>query len=476
MTDLDVAHQAEVSCLGSVFLNNNSLGRSSDYVKAEDFRDPRHRVIWAGMLSLESAGLPIDVVTLSARFEGQGTVGQAGGVDYLFALTQASATASNVEHHARIVARCSQLRRVKAAMDRLSSLAAGSGPDEVDDVLGDVWASVDQLTDRATPGESVMTQTEAAKQLFLQLHAISEGKAPPTTPFGRNMEPLTNITGGGADPTCELVIIGASSGLGKTALATQLADEIAAEGRGTVAYFSVEVSGVKIELRNVSRRMGIPAQHIKMMSPGNIKGLTGTAEDEAFEDLNKMQNRVVQAITIDRDRADSVTVYHKAGMTAAYIGRKVRSLCRVAKVAAVFVDYWQALKAEGQHFNRDAELGSIAESLKAIQIENQVPMYVAAQLNRNPANRPGYVPMTHDLRESSTLEHWASLILLLNRVGFYDPSAVEADGTEPAEVYVRKNREGPTGVVRLNHRADCGRFWPEGENWRHMDPPRKART
>ena len=239
--------------------------------------------------------------------------------------------------------------------------------------------------------------------------------------------------------------------MGKTALGDQLADEIGRLGLGVVLYFSVEVSGAKLEGRRLSRRTGISMQRV--------------AE---WHTLNAGEvDRVFHSASVTQSQAGGVVTFFKAGLDTAYIGRKVRQWCRRGKVAAVVIDYWQAIRStDGERYNnRNDELGAIAAALKAVQIESGVAMYVLAQLNRGPANRPGGRPVETDIRESDWLAFWASVIVLVHRPAYTQHELKQDDGTEDAELIVCKNREGPVGPVEVLHRPDTGRFWMQADGW-----------
>lgn len=440
---------AEVSTIGSVFMNNAALGRAADIINADDFLDPRHRKIWSYCLILESQGTIIDAVTMASYVE---KGGGKDALDYMISLTMSVATSVNVEHHAKVIAKAATLRRLSAVGDELKAIARDYADEDLADSLLKADLALSAVLEGTAPGEVVMTQSEAAIALNDQMRKAYHGDGPKLTPFGPNLQALTDMIGGGMDPTCELVAIGACSGLGKTALGDQMAGEMGRLGLGTVLYFSVEVGPLKLEARKVSRFMSVPSH--KLRDP---QSFTSSQVDMAS---HKMK--------LDRLLKEGVTVYHRAGMDPGYIARKVRTACRRGKVAAVFIDYWQALRpGPGESFggNKEAELSYIAHRLKAIQVENKVPVVVLAQLNRGPWGRPGHEPMTDDLRGSSTLEHWASCIILLHRPAFFDPSLAEPDGTQPALLYVRKNREGPSGVIHLLHQPNCGRFWSQAKGW-----------
>ena len=451
-------HEAEVSLLGSIMLSQDALGPCADLIDAASFRDTRHRLIWSAMCRLDARGGAIDAVTVGVELEaaGAGTEVSAGGFGYLLSLTTASATSVNVASHAQVVADGSKRRRLYEAAVGISQHAC-----DTSQTVGEALSASDgllaALLDVPGRGEVVQTQKESALALRTELLAVSQGIFPRKIPFGFNLPTLSKETNLGADPRCELVAIAARSGVGKTALGDQLADEIGRLGLGVVLYFSVEVSGEKLIARRLARRTGIDLGCIK-----SWKFSHAGDDDNAVHELTGMGMQ-----------REGVTTYFRAGLDVGYIARKVRQACRRGPVAAVVIDYFQVLSiTDGVRYgNTTDKLDAIAAALKVIQVENGVAMYVLAQLNRGDKQRPNAPPVEKDIRGGDGLAFWASMVLLLHRPAYLDHGLIDDDGrTETATILAVKNREGKVFNLTVNHRPDCGAFWERNAGWQRRPP------
>jgi len=446
---------AELSVLGSVMLSSSAYGKCADLVEAASFLDPRHRLIWSAMGRLEVRGETIDPVSLCAELERTGDIVAAGGMAHAINLATASATSVNVEGHARVIAEGFKRRMLVVAAQSIAREAA-----DTSQTVGEALSAADgllaSLLDAPGRGEVVQTQKESALALRDELLAVSQGIYPRKIPFGFNLPSLTDVTNMGADPRCELVAIAARSGVGKTALGDQLADEIGRLGIGGVHYFSVEVSGEKLMARRLARRTGIDLGSLKMWQ------LKNGDDDRAVHELTNMGTQ-----------KEGVTTYFRAGLDVAYIARKVRQACRRGPVAAVVIDYFQVLSInDGSKYSSTTDkLDAIAAALKIIQVENGVAMFVLAQLNRGDKNKPNALPVEKDIRGGDGLAFWSSMILLLHRPAYLNHDLIEDDGrTEEAVIIAAKNREGKVFSMRVNHRPDCGAFWEQGAGWQRVPP------
>ena len=453
---MNASFEAELSVLGAVFSSRSALDKCADVITASMFGDPKHQLIWTAMMKLDSEAKPIDVVSVGVALEAMGVNTQVGGLGYLAKLQMSVASSIGAEGHAGVVKDAHRTRQLKLAGAEVVRIASDASMD-IEESLRAVDTLLATMLDVPTRGESIQYQAESARALAKELQDVANGIKPRRIPFGFNLSDLNLATCGGADPSCELILVGARSGHGKTALADQLADEIGRMGEGVVAYFSVEVAGHKLEMRRQARRSGVPMQDIKQWTfsqPG--------ADDRVI-------NQMHQVIRTSTEKLNAgVVTFSKGRIDVGYISRKVRQLCRRGKVAAVFVDYWQAIEIEGNFKDGRMKLDAIAGALKAIQLENGVAMFVCAQLNRSergPVKRPTY----RDIRGSDRLYHDSSIALLLHRPAAENQDLVHTDKrTEDMEIIVAKNREGPTFNMEMLHQPDCGRFWSQHFGWKRL--------
>ena len=210
------AMQAEVSAIGAVLMRNSALVKAEPLVSPEDFALPAHRLIWATMLTMSAKGEPIDAVTLA--------IGCASGlVPMAMALTlqNSVATSINIEAHAKLIASSARLRRLAAAGQSILDIASRTDIADVDDALRASEAALAEVLHVTEDGTSVLTTPQAAEALRIRLHRLANEDEPAGVSTG--IEPLDDLLGGGLKPS-RMYVVGAASGLGKTAFSHAIAD------------------------------------------------------------------------------------------------------------------------------------------------------------------------------------------------------------------------------------------------------------
>jgi replicative DNA helicase len=396
--------QAEQSLIGCLLIDNGSYDRISDFAGSSLIRED-HRLIFRSIQKMLEAGKPVDIILLSEALESHGDLDRVGGLQYITELAMGVNTAANIRSYAKLISDAAILRKLLAASEEIS-VACESRQDPRDIAIvaeQKILSVLDNETERdyVHIGEAI---DEAVEWEELGHKGASTGII--------ELDRLTNGLG-----KSNLIIIGARPSMGKTALALQIAEHVSKTE--PAAVFSLEMSR-----REVAGRM--------------LKYHTNRADrDEAVRHLYGLKMQI--------DDTPAVTVGH------------IRSRCRRIKrkhgLSLIVVDYIQLMRGEGN--NRNEAVGSISRGLKSIAKEFDVPVIALSQLSRKVEERGDKRPIMSDLRESGEIEQDADLILFIYRDEVYDENS-DARGT--AEIWNRKNRNGPVGDCRLTFDGSVTRF------------------
>src|SRR6516165_5947148 len=426
--------EAERSILGAVLLDNHSLNAAVEKLRSEDFFLPQHRQIFQRMIQLAEHQQAIDVVTLMDDLARRDELDSAGGVAYLSQLADGLPRATNVEHYARIVKEKSVLRNLafSAAAIQEQALAAG---DDADVILDRAESTIFQIAeDRVRAG--LIGVKELVRDNFERLERIfSEGRR--ITGLATGYPGLDNETAG-LQPS-ELVILAARPSMGKTALALNIAENVAVRQREPVAIFSLEMSKESLLLRLLSSQARVDAHKFR----------TGHLNRDDWAKVTASLGELGEApIWID----DSATA------TVLEMGAKARRLKRDRGLSLVIVDYIQLVvpTLHRRSANRQEEVSSISRALKALAKELKVPVLVLSQLTRAP-EREERKPQLADLRESGAIEQDADVVLFINRPNFYKTDIPDEERAK-AELIIAKQRNGPTGNLNFVFLARHTRF------------------
>jgi replicative DNA helicase len=426
--------EAERSILGAVLLDNHSLNAAVEKLRSEDFFLPQHRQIFQRMIQLAEHQQAIDVVTLMDDLARRGELDSAGGVAYLSQLADGLPRATNVEHYARIVKEKSVLRNLaySAAAIQEQALAAG---DDADVILDRAESTIFQIAeDRVRAG--LIGVKELVRDNFERLERIfSEGRR--ITGLATGYPGLDNETAG-LQPS-ELVILAARPSMGKTALALNIAENVAVRNREPVAVFSLEMSKESLLLRMLASEARVDAHKFRTGHMGR-------------DDWNK----ITRALTSLGDAP--LWIDDSASSTVLEMGAKARRLKRDRGLSLMIVDYLQLVVPTntGRGTNRQEEVSSISRALKGLAKELKVPVVVLSQLTRAP-EREERKPQLSDLRESGAIEQDADVVLFINRPNFYKTDLPEEDRAK-AELIIAKQRNGPTGSLNFVFLARHTRF------------------
>lgn len=417
--------EAEESVLGAMMMNSagvfDSLAETA--LKPEDFYRETHALIYRAALAMNHNGLGVDPITLVDHLDKLGVLDKVGGRQRIHELAGLVPATANVAHYANIVNEFGTLRRLITTGQRIARLG-WERPGEMHELIAQ---AEELLTDVVTP--AVSSQFTTISDAIDELQAIVKEAAETGQPkMGtRSGFPALDTLLTGFHPG-QLVLIAARPSMGKSALAQNIAENVA-DTTGPTAILSLEMSKLEIAIRAASRAAKIDSTRLR----------TGQVKPEEAVRLAEAMEAVKRRPMFVEDATD--TTIHK-------LRAEVKRLHRQRKPVLLVVDYLQLMLAQdkGREDNRQAEIASISRQLKLLARDLQVPILALSQLNRNVEARTDKRPQLSDLRDSGALEQDADVVLFVYRDEFYDP-ATTAVGE--AELIVAKNRNGARGTVKL---------------------------
>jgi replicative DNA helicase len=425
--------EAERSVLGAILVHNDAFNLAAQVIDSQDFYRDAHRRIFDRMVALNERHDAIDFVTLKEELARAGELDEVGGPAYVAGLADGVPRATNVEYYARIVKEKATLRNLIYAASKIVTNAY-EAEQESDLILDEAESAIFAVADDRLKAGFVAMR-DLVKDSFPKIEKLFEQKRLITgVPTGFiDLDEMTRGLQGG-----DLIIVAARPSMGKTSLVLNIAQYVAALGDQVVGFFSLEMSKESLFLRLLTSEAQIDGH--RLMS-GAIGGNDYHRISHALEKLNAMK------LFID-DTASIGVLEMRA---------KSRRLQAEHGLNLLVVDYIQLMSGRGRFENRTLELASISRSLKGLAKELNVPIVVLSQLSRAPEARSDHRPQLSDLRESGALEQDADVVVLIYRDDAYnrDPNSPDA-GT--AELILAKQRNGPTGVVRLAFLREQTRF------------------
>jgi replicative DNA helicase len=430
--------EAERTVLGSILIENEAFHHAAEVLHEQDFYRDAHRRIFAKMAALSARGDAIDLVTLKEEISRAGELDQVGGVAYLSSLVEGVPRATNVPYYSKIVKDKSTLRNLIAAANRISQSCFGD-VEETQMVLDDAEKSIFEIAEGAIRS-GFEPVAEIVKKTFKHIDELSE-KRELVTGISTGFVELDEMTSG--LQRSDLVIVAARPAMGKTSLCMNVAQHVGLKTHGTVGVFSLEMSKEQLVLRMLCGEARVDMHKLR----------TGFLSERDWAKLVQAVSDLSQAkVFIDDTPAISVMEMRA----------KARRLKLEYGLDLLVVDYLQLMQGRGRFENRTQEIGNISRSLKGLAKELNVPVVALSQLSRAPESRGDHRPQLSDLRESGALEQDADVVVFIYREEEYNETP---DNRGIADIIVGKQRNGPTGVIKLAFIKEYTRF--ENLEWRH---------
>ena len=429
---------AERSILGAVLLDNDVYPQAAESLKAEDFSLDSHRRIYMRMTDLNSTGRPVDIITLSEELGRHKEVESVGGVAYISSLTEGLPRRENIEHYVKIVKDKAMLRGLIHAANASIARAIDQS-DTTEEIIDAAESAIFQISESRI-GRGFVGIKEIVKESFGSLDALYE-RGRRITGLETHYSELDQMTSG--LQSSDLVIIAARPSMGKTAFAMNIAENVAVNDAKVVGMFSLEMSREALLLRLLCSQARVDAHKLR----------TGFLGKEDFQKLTSALAVLAEApIFIDDTPALSL---HEMRAKARRLQQSQKRL------DLIIVDYLQLMAATplgGKRFeNRTQEVSAISRGLKAMAKEMRVPVVALSQLSRAPESRGGdHRPQLSDLRESGSIEQDADVVMFIFREEVYKHDDPDLEGL--AELIISKQRNGPTGMIKMAFLKSSTRF------------------
>jgi replicative DNA helicase len=427
--------EAERSVLGAILLHNEAFNLAAEVIDSGDFFRDAHRRIFDRMVKLSERSNAIDLVTLKDELNKAGELDEVGGPAYIAALVDGVPRSMNVEHYARIIKEKSTLRNLIFSANKILATAY-DGAEEADVILDQAEHAIFAIADDKVRDGFVSLRELAHSSLdtIEKLHARKELVTGVPTGF----TDLDEMTSGLQQS--DLIIVAARPSMGKTSLVLNIAQHVGTRTDMTVGFFSLEMSKEQLFMRLLTSEARIDAHRLR----GGFLG---------ERDWGRLSTAIgtLSEAKIFIDDTPSIGVLEMRA--------KCRRLASEHGLHLVIIDYVQLMQGRGRFENRTLELASISRSLKGLAKELGVPIILLSQLSRAPESRSDHRPQLSDLRESGALEQDADVVVFIYRDDVYqDKSQPPTDAQGVAELIIGKQRNGPTGVVKLAFIREFTRF------------------
>ena len=431
------SQEAESSVLGGLLLDNNSWDKVADLLVEADFYRYEHRLVFASITSLVNTNRPADVITVFEQMQSQGKAEEIGGLAYLNSLAQYVPSSANIRRYAEIVRERSILRKLVSVSDEIATSALNTNGRPVTNILDEAEQKIFSIGEE---GSRMRQGFQSMDKLVVQLLDRVEE-------MSQNPNDITGVPTGFFDldrmtsgmQAGDLIVLAARPSMGKTALAINIAEHVALKEDLPVAVFSMEMGASQLAIRIVGS--------IGRIDQGRLR--TGKLIDDEWPRLSD---------AIERLKTVSLSIDETPGLTTSELRASARRLARsCGKLGLVVVDYLQLMSGSGggDGENRATELGEISRGLKMLAKELQCPVIALSQLNRGVEQRTDKRPMMSDLRESGAIEQDADVIMFIYRDDYYNKESKEPG---MAEIIIAKQRNGPTGTVKLTFLKPITKF------------------
>jgi replicative DNA helicase len=429
--------EAESSVLGGLLLDNSAWDKIGDILSDSDFYRYEHRLIFTAVSGLINGNRAADVITVFEHLQNQGKADEVGGLAFLNSLAQYVPSSANIRRYAEIVRERSILRKLVSVSDEIATSAMNTNGRPVPNILDEAEQKIFNIGEE---GSRMRQGFQSMGNLVVQLLDRVEE-------MSQNPNDITGVPTGFFDldrmtsgmQAGDLIVLAARPSMGKTALAINIAENVALNEGLPVAVFSMEMGASQLAIRIVGSIGRIDQSRLR----------TGKLLDEEWPRLTE---------AVERLRNVSLSIDETPGLTPSELRASARRLARTCgKLGLVVVDYLQLMSGSsgGDGDNRATELGEISRGLKMLAKELQCPVIALSQLNRGVEQRTDKRPMMSDLRESGAIEQDADVIMFIYRDDYYNK-----DSKDPgvAEIIIGKQRNGPTGTVKLTFLKPITKF------------------
>jgi len=427
---------AEKSVLGAILVHNDAFNHAAELIDAHDFFRDAHRRIFDRMVALSERGDPIDFITLKEELTRAGELDQIGGPAYIAALTDGVPRSANVEYYARIVKEKSTLRSLIHSATKIIT-EAYEAEQEPDLLLDQAERAIFEIAEGRIRAGFVPLR-DLVQSSFTTIEKLQQHKGLVTgVPTGfLDLDEMTS----GLQPS-DLVLVAARPSMGKTSFVLNIAQHVGTATDMTVGFFSLEMSKEQLFMRMLTSEARIDAHRFR----------SGYLSEKDYGRLSHALGTLAEARVYIDDTASIGVLEMRA---------KARRLQAEHGLHLLIIDYIQLMSGRGRFESRQQEMATISRSLKGLAKELNIPIVALSQLSRAPETRSEHRPQLSDLRESGALEQDADVVMFIYREEQYrgDDGEPNAEVEGVADLIVGKQRNGPTGTVKLAFVKEHTRF------------------
>lgn len=425
--------EAEQSILGGLMLERESFDQVGDLISVEDFYSPANQKIYQAILDLNSKSRPIDLVTVTDALRSRNEFDAVGGYVYLASLLEKTISSAHIATYAQIVKEKSLLRKLIHTSTEIIESAFNSEKMEVDTILDKAEQEIFKIGEKKT-ASGLVGSMDVVRESIKKIESLYQRQAD-VTGISTGFTELDKMTAG--MHAGELTIIAARPSMGKTAFSLNIASHIVLRQKKTCAYFSLEMGKEAVMMRILSAESRVSMSEIR----------TGRVQDSSWPKLISAASQLSES---------KLFIDDTSGVSPFEIRARCRRLKAQYGIDCIMIDYLQLMDLKLKVESRERAVSEISKMLKVIAKELNIPVIALAQLNRGVEGRSDRRPMLSDLRESGSIEQDADVIMMLYRDDYYDKEDPEKQGH--AEVIIGKQRNGPTGTVKLRFDSKFSRF------------------
>jgi len=425
--------EAEKACIGSMLLDRDAIEAAIDLLKEDDFYSSQHRIIFSAILELYSQSTPVDIVTITEHLRSKGELDKAGGVVNVSSLLDEVPTSANIEYYAKIIEQKSLLRKLIAAASTVIAISYGTDSDAYE-IIDEAEKRIFDVTERNI-SRGYFPMNEIIKDSIIAIEKLyHRGDVYTGIPSG--FKEFDDLTSG--FQKSELIVIAARPSVGKTAFALNVAQNIGILQKKNVAIFSLEMSKEALVQRMLCSEARIDSQKLRK----------GFLESDKWAPLTTAAGKLADA---------NIFIDETPGITDMQLRAKSRRIQSKHGLDIIIIDYLQLMSTiKRRNEGRTQEITEISRSLKALARELHLPLIAISQLSRAVESRGrDKRPILSDLRESGAIEQDADMVVFLYRDELYNPNTSDIN---IAEIIIQKQRNGPTGNLKLRFSKEYTRF------------------
>ncbi|MBL4937476.1 replicative DNA helicase [Clostridium sp. YIM B02515] len=423
--------EAEQWVLGAMLKERTSIASAVEVLKSEDFYRDAHKVLFSTMVELYQKDTPVDIITLTEALKSAQKLESVGGLTYISEVYGTALSTANVKSYIEIVGQKAMLRKLIRASNEIIE-ASYNKQDDVEGVLDSAEQKIFNIAEKRNTAD-FEPMNVVLERGFLEIERLFNNKGQVTgvpSGFGDLDAKTSGFQKG------DMVLIAARPSMGKTTFALNLAQHAALRSGKSIAIFSLEMSKEQLAYKLLCAEANVDMLRLR----------TGNLDDRDWENIARASGPLAAAkIFIDDTAGVSVM--------------EMRSKCRRLKIEhgsidMILIDYLQLMSGSNPE-NRQQEVSEISRSIKALAKEMGCPVIALSQLSRAPEQRADHRPMLSDLRESGSIEQDADLVMFLYRDEYYDK---ETEDKNVAECIIAKQRNGPTGTIKLAWLGQFSKF------------------